>query len=580
MKKWSYLLRDIPFKIKTDHRNLLFLNLDASQKVQRWKMEIQAYDFTIEHIQGKYNIIPDLYSRLCLMATKKPSQWTPEERKCYKASKPLRTPSYLFAVCSAQLTTPKPSHSRHKPTPLKVRRLIEKVHGWRARTEVGKDKKGRGISHSHGHGGVEKTLRLLRHNNRASQWWGTMRHDVKQFIKLCPGCQFMRQAKLQIHTQIDPFTMSKAEPMERWNIDTVGPFPPDVDGNNCVIVIVDVYSRWVEFHACKDFSAASAAKAIIQSIGRYGTPSEILTDNGKQFIADILLELYDCINTQHLRITPYSHQENTFVERQNRELMKHLRAIMFDRKMITTWSQALPLIQRVMNASVNKTTGFTPAQLFLGNQYDLDRNMLYDSRKSHPDLPISQRLIDLMNMQAEIIARVNITQDTVNAKRLEKKLGKPRTKIDYPPHSLVLWEYPESGMEKDSRPNKFSPHYRGPYRVIDTQGSRVQIQNLVTQEVKQVLITQLVPFEYDPSIVDPTEIALHANGEFLVEKILSLSGNRNNQRHYKKTDLIVKVKWAGYEEPSDEPYTNLRYTEKFHEYCRQHRHGYLIPKDA
>jgi hypothetical protein len=242
--------------------------------------------------------------------------------------------------------------------------------------------------------------------------------------------------------------MSKAEPMERWNIDTVGPFPPDEDGNKCVIVIMDVYSRWVEFHACKDFSAQSAAKAIIQSIGRYGTPSEILTDNGGQFIADILLELYDCINTQHLRIMPYSHQENTFVERQNRELMRHLRAIMFDRKMITQWSQVLPLIQRVMNASVNKTTGFTPAQLFLGNQYDLDRNMLYDSRKSHPDLPISQRLIDLMNRQAEIIARVNITQDAVNAKRLEKKLGKPRTKIDYPPHSLVLWNTQKTGWRR------------------------------------------------------------------------------------------------------------------------------------
>jgi hypothetical protein len=233
-----------------------------------------------------------------------------------------------------------------------------------------------------------------------------------------------------------------------------------------------------------------------------------------------------------------------------------------------------------MNASVNKTTGYTPAQLFLGNQYDLDRNMLYDSRKSHPDLPISERMIDLMNMQAEIVARVNITQDTVNAKRLEKKLGKPRTKIDFPPHSLVLWEYPENGMEKDSRPNKFSPHYRGPYRVIDTQGSRVQIQNLVTQEVKQVLITQLVPFRYDPSIVDPTEIALHANGEFLVEKILSINGKKNKQRHYLKTNLLVKVKWMGYKEPSDEPYTNLRYTEKFHEYCRHNGHGYLIPDDA
>jgi hypothetical protein len=95
-----------------------------------------------------------------------------------------------------------------------------------------------------------------------------------------------------------------------------------------------------------------------------------------------------------------------------------------------------------------------------------------------------------------------------------------------------------------------------------------------------VLITQLVPFEYDPSIVDPKEIALHANGEFLVERIISLNGNKNGQRRYLKKDLLVKVQWVGYTEPSDEPYSNLKFTDKFHEYCRINHHKYLIPKDA
>ena len=45
LKKFHYLLRDIPFTIKTDHRNLLFMNQDASPKVLRWKWDVQQYNF-------------------------------------------------------------------------------------------------------------------------------------------------------------------------------------------------------------------------------------------------------------------------------------------------------------------------------------------------------------------------------------------------------------------------------------------------------------------------------------------------------------------------------------------------------
>lgn len=66
LRKFDYLLADIPFAIKTDHRNLLYMNYHVSKKVLGWKMEIQAYNFVIMHIPGKYNIIPDDFSRFVL----------------------------------------------------------------------------------------------------------------------------------------------------------------------------------------------------------------------------------------------------------------------------------------------------------------------------------------------------------------------------------------------------------------------------------------------------------------------------------------------------------------------------------
>ena len=96
--------------------------------------------------------------------------------------------------------------------------------------------------------------------------------------------------------------------MDRLNIDTIGPLPPDESGNAYIIVIVDVFSRFVELYPAPDATALSAAKALIQWIGRYGNPGEILSDNGAQYTADIITQLCELIQVEHLTILPYSHE--------------------------------------------------------------------------------------------------------------------------------------------------------------------------------------------------------------------------------------------------------------------------------
>jgi hypothetical protein len=65
LQKWEHLLRDTKFLLRTDHLNLTYMNLNVKQKVQRWKLAIQGFDFDIEHIPGKQNIIADGFSRFC-----------------------------------------------------------------------------------------------------------------------------------------------------------------------------------------------------------------------------------------------------------------------------------------------------------------------------------------------------------------------------------------------------------------------------------------------------------------------------------------------------------------------------------
>ena len=63
--KFEHLIRDIKFTLRTDHKNLTFINIDHREKVKRWKLSMQHFDFDIEHIAGELNVVADGLSRLC-----------------------------------------------------------------------------------------------------------------------------------------------------------------------------------------------------------------------------------------------------------------------------------------------------------------------------------------------------------------------------------------------------------------------------------------------------------------------------------------------------------------------------------
>ena len=63
-KQLDYLIRGVKFTLRTDHKNLIYINDTMTEMVIRWKIAVQDYDFDIEHIPGVDNIVADGLSRL------------------------------------------------------------------------------------------------------------------------------------------------------------------------------------------------------------------------------------------------------------------------------------------------------------------------------------------------------------------------------------------------------------------------------------------------------------------------------------------------------------------------------------
>lgn len=85
------------------------------------------------------------------------------------------------------------------------------------------------------------------------------------------------------------------------------------------------------------------------------------------------------------------------MERANREVDRHLHALVFDSTSTSDLKLKLPFVQRIMNTTPNSITKIKPAQILFGNLIDLDENILTPTPELLDDAsrtdPTDQRIV-------------------------------------------------------------------------------------------------------------------------------------------------------------------------------------------
>jgi len=359
----------------------------------------------------------------------------------------------------------------------------------------------------------------------------------------------------------------------RWNVDTIGPLPPDADGNCYILVLIDTFTRWVELFPIKTVTGEEAAKVLLQHFGRFGQASELQSDNGSQFVNEIIAELCLIVGTEHKRTLAYSSEENGIVERANKEVLRHLRAIIHDTKVIDKWGIYLPFVQRILNSAVSKTLGVSPAQLLFGNAITLDRSILIDL-PTHVEKDLATWANEMVETQLIAIDRAAAYQKSVDEENISKRQKSEPTL--FPDGSLVLSKYHKTGFKKGP-PHKLLTPLKGPFQVVDHNKNTYELRDLGTQKTVKHHVTDLRPFQYDPDNTNPYEVANSDSQLHAIERIVSHTGDRKH-----KSRMTFRVKWLGYEghpdEFTNEPWANVRTTFALHEYLRLHNMESLIPK--
>ncbi|CAK9833140.1 Retrovirus-related Pol polyprotein from transposon 412 [Anthophora retusa] len=110
-------------------------------------------------------------------------------------------------------------------------------------------------------------------------------------------------------------TTTAEKPFQRLAIDVVGPLPLTDLGNRFIITIQDDLTKYSFAFAVPNREAETIVEKLLFIFIYFGIPQTFLTDQGSDFMSDLVKEMSNLFKTRHISTTPYHPQTNGALER-------------------------------------------------------------------------------------------------------------------------------------------------------------------------------------------------------------------------------------------------------------------------
>jgi hypothetical protein len=91
-------------------------------------------------------------------------------------------------------------------------------------------------------------------------YWLTALKDVEELARKCKGCQMSaRQAHVLAHNLL---CIPPTWPFSCWGLDQVGPLKKAKGGFEYIFVVINKFTKWIEYKSLIKYSAAKAVEFI------------------------------------------------------------------------------------------------------------------------------------------------------------------------------------------------------------------------------------------------------------------------------------------------------------------------------
>jgi hypothetical protein len=116
---------------------------------------------------------------------------------------------------------------------------------------------------------------------RVGFYWTLAIVDAEKLVRHCEGCQFFtKQTHVPAH---ELQTIPVSWPFACWGLDMIGPFKIAPGGYSLVYIIIDKFSKWIEYKPLVSGTTKKAAEELDEIIHRFGLPNSIITNLGSMF---------------------------------------------------------------------------------------------------------------------------------------------------------------------------------------------------------------------------------------------------------------------------------------------------------
>ena len=227
-------------------------------------------------------------------------------------------------------------------------------------------------------------------------YWPGMNSQIEDMISNCSTCQEKRRCQ-----QKEPLMPSEV-PTGPWKI-----LATDLlyCNGTTYLVTIDYYSEYIDVEELKDDSYSSTVvERLAKLFSMHGIPEKLLSDNGPQFSSHHFAQFATEWNFKHITTSPTMHQANGMVERANQTVRRMIEKMRGDKV------QMYAGLLNLRNTSRTAEAG-SPAQRLMG-------------RRTATKLPTSDQLLQPKTIETERI-RETLQTNRDRAKLYYDRNAKP-----------------------------------------------------------------------------------------------------------------------------------------------------------
>lgn len=220
------------------------------------------------------------------------------------------------------------------------------------------------LAHVKGHRGPLKTALTVELGGHS---WVGLADDVALCQRGCEACVRDNSHAVVYHSaQAIPIPMGT---LDRVHMDLLDLGPSDVlnaEGQpfQYVLLFVDALSKFPVAYAIANKEMNTIATALWQFITLFGAPVVLVSDQGAEFVNEVIAGLAKLHGIDRRITSPYRPQANGQVERFNRALINILRKCTGDAP--GRWYDWMEFALMVIRTSVHSATGLTPFEVLFG----------------------------------------------------------------------------------------------------------------------------------------------------------------------------------------------------------------------